>query len=146
MIHMQNMKVADFHADTVNAGSLATTAVDTVGFDYAYIVIVAGALGADATDIEVDHSDNSDMSSSANLVTFESTADIGGTTNALADFDADESIVVEVDLKAKRRYLKTTITVGSGACDLACITLLGRAGESIADTAAASGANFRFRV
>lgn len=146
MIHLQNIKVADFHADTVASGSLATTTVDTQGFDYATIIITAGALNGALTDIEVDVSDNSNMSSSTNLVTFESTADVGGTTNALADFTADESILIEVDLKAKGRYLKTTLTAGTGNHDLACVTLLSRASESPADTAAGSGTTFKFRA
>jgi len=147
MIHLQNIKVADFHADTVASGSLATGVVDTMGFDFATIIITAGALAGDLTAIKVDVTDNSDGSTDAtNLVTFESTADVGGTTNALNAFDADESILVEVDMIGKGRYLKTTLTAGSGNHDLACVTLLSRAAESPADSAAGSGTTFKFRA
>ena len=145
MNHLANVKVGDIHTDSISSGSLATTAVDTQGFDSALIIISAGALGGDLSAISVAHSDASDMSGSTNAVVFQSTADSSGTTNALADFDADESILISLDLEGKGRYVKTTLTV-SAATDISCTTLLGRASESPVDTAAGHGVDFHFNA
>jgi len=145
MNHLANVKVGDHHTDSINSGTLATTAVDTKGYDSALIMISCGAQGGDLSAITVSHSDASDMSGSTAAVTFASTADSGGTTNALADFDANESILVSLDLEGKGRYILTTLTV-SAATDISCTTLLGRASESPADTAAGHGVDFHFNA
>jgi hypothetical protein len=146
MIAAQNIKVADAVCDSVNAASLGTGIVDTVGYDYATVIVVAGEgpTSAALTALKVQEGDASNLSDAADLVSF-TDADVDGTTNALADFDNDESVIFEIDLKARKRYIKVVATAGATATELSSVVILSRAGEAATDTTA-GGADFRIRA
>ena len=146
MIAAQNIKVADAVCDSVNAASLGTGTVDTLGYDYATVIVVAGTgpTAAALTALKVQEGDASNLSDAADLVSF-TDADVDGTTNALADFDNDESVIFEIDLKARKRYIKVVATAGATATELSSVVILSRAGEAATDTTA-GGADFRIRA
>tara|TARA_Y100001937_G_C7076758_1_gene311000 strand:+ start:626 stop:1123 length:498 start_codon:yes stop_codon:yes gene_type:complete len=147
MIHLQNLKFANITGPiSVDNGSNTTAAVDTQGFDYAVIVVHSGALQVAMTALKVQESDSSDMSGAADVdgLIFGTSTNIDGSTSALpAAGDDNVFHLFEIDLKNRKRFLDVVSTQGNGSgtgglVGISCI--LGRAAESVVDTASGKGA------
>ena len=140
MIHSQNHKVVgDVPTAAIGATATATLTIDTIGYDHASVVVLraANASTVFANVIKVEESD--DNSSYANV-----TALVGGGTGGFsipaiaASATGSSSILkLDVDTKAKKRYLKVSYTPGASAT-VAIVANLGR-GEVSPETAAQAG-------
>ena len=140
MIHSQNHKVVgDVPTAAIGATATATLTIDTIGYDHASVVVLraANASTVFANVIKVEESD--DNSSYANV-----TALVGGGTGGFsipaiaASATGSASILkLDVDTKAKKRYLKVSYTPGASAT-VAIVANLGR-GEVSPETAAQAG-------
>lgn len=152
MRNLQACKLAELDIDDVSAdASLSTDTIDTRGYRSAIALFVADFIhgGGDIAAMKIDQSDSSDMSDSETIFELGATADIEGTVNAIADFDANEIVAVQIDLVGKKRYLKATYTASSAGNnnDFGFGMLLGDAvSETPADTAAGFGSTFLYRV
>jgi hypothetical protein len=106
MIHSQMEKVV---ATLPATGSSAVTlTVDTLGYDYASLTILRGSNAATvfASVLKVEESDDNSSYSPVTGLT-------GGTDftiPAVADTAATSVVKLDVDTKAKKRYLKVTAT------------------------------------
>jgi hypothetical protein len=107
MIHSQNDKVVAAVPASVGTSAVTLT-VDTLGYDHASVTVLraANASTAFASVLKVEHSDdNSSYSDVAGLV--------GGTDFTIPTVSDTSSVAVvklDVDTKAKKRYLKVTAT------------------------------------
>ena len=140
MIHSQNHRVVgDVPAAAIGATATATLTIDTIGYDHASVSVLraANASTVFASVIKVEESD--DNSSYANV-----TALVGGGTGGFsipaiaASATGSASILkLDVDTKAKKRYLKVSYTPGASAT-VAIVARLGR-GEVSPETNAQAG-------
>lgn len=107
MIHAQNDKVVAAVPGSVGTSAVTLT-VDTLGYDHASVTVLraANASTAFASVLKVEHSDdNSSYSDVSGLV--------GGTDFTIPTVSDTASVAVvklDVDTKAKKRYLKVTAT------------------------------------
>ena len=107
MIHAQNVKVVGA-VPTAVGSSAVTLTVDTLGYDYASVTVLraSNASTVFASVLKVEESD--DNSSYANVSGY-----VGGTdfTIPVVSDTASAAIVkLDVDTKARKRYLKVTAT------------------------------------
>ena len=140
MIHSQNHRVVgDVPAAAIGATATATLTIDTIGYDNASVSVLraANASTVFASVIKVEESD--DNSSYSNV-----TALVGGGTGGFtipaiaASATGSASILkLDVDTKAKKRYLKVSYTPGASAT-VAIVAQLGR-GEVSPETNAQAG-------
>ena len=140
MIHSQNQRVVgDVPAAAIGATATATLTIDTIGYDHASVSVLraANASTVFASVIKVEESD--DNSSYSNV-----TALVGGGTGGFtipaiaASATGSASILkLDVDTKAKKRYLKVSYTPGASAT-VAIVASLGR-GEVSPETNAQAG-------
>ena len=140
MIHSQNHRVVgDVPAAAIGATATATLTIDTMGYDHASIAVLraSNASTVFANAIKVEESD--DNSSYSNV-----TALVGGGTGGFtipgiaASATGSASILkLDVDTKAKKRYLKVSYTPGASAT-VSIVARLGR-GEVSPETAAQAG-------
>ena len=140
MIHSQNEKVVgDVPTAAIGATATATLTIDTLGYDHASVTVLraSNASTVFANVIKVEESD--DNSSYANV-----TALVGGGTGGFsipaiaASATGSASILkLDVDTKAKKRYLKVSYTPGASAT-VSIVARLGR-GEVSPETAAQAG-------
>jgi hypothetical protein len=138
MIHAQNDKVvAALPAGVTASSETATLTIDTVGYDHASVTVMRAANAATtfASMLKVEESD--DNASYSNV-----TALVGGGTGgfAIPAVSATGSVAVvklDVDTKARKRYLKVSMTP-STAVNVAMTARLSR-GEAAPETAAQAG-------
>jgi hypothetical protein len=140
MIHAQNHKVVgDVPTAAIGATATATLTIDTLGYDHASVNILraANASTVFANVIKVEESD--DNSSYSNV-----TALVGGGSGGFsipaiaASATGSASILkLDIDTKAKKRYLKVSYTPGASAT-VSIVARLGR-GEVSPATAAEAG-------
>lgn len=138
MIHAQNDKVvAALPVGTTGSNETATMTIDTLGYDHASVTVMraSNASTTFATALKVEESD--DNSSYSNV-----TALVGGGTGGFTipavSATASVSVVkMDIDTKAKKRYLKVSMTP-STAVNVAMSARLSR-GEVAPATAAEAG-------
>ena len=140
MIHSQNHRVlGEVPTAAIGATATATLTIDTLGYDHASVSVLraANASTVFANAIKIEESD--DNSSYANV-----TALVGGGTGGFtipaiaASATGSASILkLDVDTKAKKRYLKVSYTPGASAT-VAIVARLGR-GEVSPETNAQAG-------
>lgn len=139
MIHSQNHKVVgDVPTAAIGATATATLTIDTLGYDHASVSVLraSNASTVFANAIKVEESD--DNSSYSNV-----TALVGGGTGGFsipaiaAGATGSASILkMDIDTKAKKRYLKVSYTPGASAT-VAIVARLGRGEVSPATNAEA---------
>jgi hypothetical protein len=130
MIHSQNHKVvAELPAAAVGATATASLTIDTIGYDHASVTVLraSNASTVFANAVKVEESD--DNVSYTNV-----TALVGGGTGgfsipAVGNTNAAAVLKMDIDTKAKKRYLKVSYTPGASA-NVAIVGRLGRAEES----------------
>jgi hypothetical protein len=130
MIHSQNHKVvANVEAAAIGATATATLTIDTLGYDHASVTVMraSNASTVFANAVKVEESD--DNSSYSNV-----TALVGGGTGgfsipAVSSTSLTSVLKMDIDTKAKKRYLKVSYTPGVTA-NVAIVARLGRGEES----------------
>lgn len=130
MIHSQNHKVvAELPTAAVGATATATLTIDTIGYDHASVTVLraSNASTVFANVVKVEESD--DNVSYTNV-----TALVGGGTGgfsipAVSNTNAAAVMKMDIDTRAKKRYLKVSYTPGASA-NVAIVGRLGRAEES----------------
>lgn len=133
MIHAQNHKVAaELPTAAVGATATATLTIDTLGYDHASINVVraSNASTVFANVIKVEESDES--GSGYSNVTALVGGGVGGFSIPAIAAGATGSAAVlklDVDTRAKKRYLKVSYTPGATAT-VAIVARLGRAEEA----------------
>lgn len=136
---------------SVNNASALTTAVDCMGYDYCTFLVGIGVADAALTALKVQESDYANMSGAADVtgLIFGTSADIAGSTSSLPASTNDNTVWrMDVDLKARKRYLDAVITVGNaGTTGAFCtaLALLSRP-ETSKDTASLAGCAAILRV
>lgn len=131
MIHAQNHKVvAELPSAAVGATATATLTVDCLGYDHLSLTVLraSNASTVFANAVKVEESDES----GANFTNV--TALVGGGTGgfsipAVSNTSATSILKMDIDTKAKKRYLKVSYTPGASAT-VAITGRLGRAEES----------------
>ena len=131
MIHSQNHKVvAELPTAAVGATATATLTIDTIGYDHASVTVLraSNASTVFANVVKVEESDESN----ANFTNV--TALVGGGTGgfsipAVSNTNAAAVMKMDIDTRAKKRYLKVSYTPGASA-NVAIVGRLGRAEES----------------
>jgi hypothetical protein len=132
MIHAQNHKVvAELPTAAVGATATATLTIDTIGYDHASVTVIraSNASTVFANVVKVEESD--DNSSYSNV-----TALVGGGTGGFsipavsaAGTSSAAVLKMDIDTRAKKRYLKVSYTPGASAT-VAIVGRLGRGEES----------------
>lgn len=127
MIHAHNHKVvAELPSAAVGSTATATLTIDTLGYDHASVTVLraGNATTVFANVLKVEESD--DNSSYSNV-----TALVGGGTGGFTIPAASSStsttniIKMDIDCKAKKRYLKVSYTPGVSAT-VGIVARLGR--------------------
>jgi hypothetical protein len=140
MIHAQNNRVVgDVPTAAVGATATATLTIDTIGYDHASIAVLraSNASTVFANAIKIEESD--DNSSYSNVTAFVGGGTGGFTIPAIAASATGSASILklDVDTKAKKRYLKVSYTPGASAT-VSIVARLGR-GEVSPETAAQAG-------
>jgi hypothetical protein len=140
MIHAQNHKVVgDVPTAAIGATATATLTIDTLGYDHCSVNVLraSNASTVFANVIKVEEGDTT--SSYSNV-----TALVGGGTGgfsipgiAAADTGSSSILKMDIDTKAKKRYLRVSYTPGASAT-VAIVARLGR-GEVAPATNAEAG-------
>jgi hypothetical protein len=138
MIHAQNDKVvAALPAGVTASSETATMTIDTVGYDHASVTVMRASNAATtfASVLKVEESD--DNSSYANVTALVG-GGVGGFTIPAVSATGSVSVVkMDIDTKARKRYLKVSMTP-STAVNVAMSARLSR-GEVSPETAAQAG-------
>jgi len=118
MVPAQNCKYVSVTppAAIVDDASYTTAEIDTLGFDYAKVVVYLGATDVAMTALAVTESDTS-ASGHANVtgLVYGTSTDIDGSTSSLPSAtDDNKFFVFEIDLRGRKRYLDVTATAGDG--------------------------------
>lgn len=101
----------------VDDGSYTTIEVDTLGFEYATYYVMLGASDIAMVAFAVTESDTAG-SGHTNIAgaIYGTSNNISGSASTLPSATDDGKIfAVEIDLKARKRYLDLTLTAGDGA-------------------------------
>ena len=124
MIDHQNSKIVGVILPStapVDAGAFTTVEVDRLGYDYAQFYIYLGGTDIAVTVLNVGHGDTVAGASTGAIIAntnFASTAgilDIEGSTLVLPSSTTSDQIYrIDVNLKAKGRYLDLNMTAGNG--------------------------------
>ena len=132
MIHLQNNKiVGDVPSAAVGATATATLTIDTIGYDVASVAVLraSNASTVFANAIKIADSDD-------NTTYTDVTALVGGGTGGFsipaipATATGSASILkLDVDTKARKRYLKVSYTPGASA-NVSIVARLGRGEEA----------------
>ena len=128
MIHSQNHRVAaELPAAAVGSTATAQLVIDTIGYDHASITVLraSNASTVFANAVKVEESDASGSNYS------DVTALVGGGTGgfsipAVSATGSVSVLKIDVDTKAKKRYLRVNYTPGASA-NVAIVARLGRA-------------------
>lgn len=104
-------------AAIVDAASFTTNEVDTLGYNYATFIFNLGATDIAMTALKVQESDATGSGfadvAGADL---SSATDIDGAATALPSATDDNNvIVIQLDLRGRKRYLDLVATAGNGA-------------------------------
>jgi hypothetical protein len=140
MIHSQNHRVVgDVPSAAIGATATATLTIDTLGYDHASVSVLraSNASTVFANAVKVEESD--DNSSYSNVTALVGGGTGGFTIPAIAASATGSSSILklDVDTKAKKRYLKVSYTPGASAT-VAIVARLGR-GEVSPETNAQAG-------
>ena len=130
---LQNCDVRTLIADMdVDNTSFTVAELDTVGYQELLLVISFGNVPADTSAVTLTESDTAG-SGHANVTAgvIGTAADMDGTTSVLPTAAAGDgdAIVMQVDLRPRKRYLDLTITAGNGsgtATQCSVVAVLGR--------------------
>lgn len=110
------MQIVTAPAAIIDNASLTTTEIDTEGYEYLRVAVILGATDIALTACKLTQSDTSG-SGHADItgLDYDGDTDIDGSTAALPGATDDNNIFLfEVDLRGKKRYIDTTVTVGDG--------------------------------
>lgn len=140
MIHLQNNKiVGDVPAAAIGATATATLTIDTLGYDVASVAVLRASNASTVFANAIKIADSDDNSSYTDV-----TALVGGGTGGFsipaigATATGSASILkLDVDTKARKRYLRVSYTPGASA-NVSIVARLGR-GEEAPVTAADIG-------
>jgi len=140
MIHSQNHRVvAELPNAAVGATATASLTVDTIGYDYCSLTVLRGSNAATtfANVLKIEESD--DNSSYGNVTAFVAGGTGGFTVPAISTAGTAGTSVVklDVDTKARKRYLKVSYTPGATAT----VAITGRLSRAAEAPANASDAN-----
>jgi hypothetical protein len=140
MIHSQNDRVvAELPTAAVGATATANLTIDTIGYDYCSLTVLRASNAATtfANVLKVEESD--DNSSYANVTALVAGGTGGFTIPAISVAGTSSASVVklDVDTKARKRYLKVSYTPGASAT----VAIAGRLSRAAESPATASDAN-----
>ena len=130
MIHAQNHKVvAELPTAAVGATATATLTIDTRGFDHASVTVLraSNASTVFANVVKVEESD--DNVSYSNVTALVGGGAGGFSIPAVSNTSTAAVLKMDIDTKAKKRYLKVSYTPGASA-NVAIVGRLGRGEES----------------
>ena len=141
MIHSQNHRVvAELPNAAVGATATASLVVDTIGYDYLSLTVLRGSNAATtfANVLKIEESDASG-SNYSDVVGYVAGAATGFTVPAIpaAGTAATSVVKLDVDTKARKRYLKVSYTPGASAT----VAITGRLSRAAESPANASDAN-----
>ena len=105
-------------AAIIDNASATTATIDTLGFDYAEVVVHFGAMDIAVTAMKMQESDDSGMSGAADvtgLVFGTSTNTAGSTSTLPSATDDNKFFSFFIDLRGRKRYLDLVLTLGDGA-------------------------------
>ena len=134
MIHAQNVKVVASVPASVGSSAVTLT-IDSLGYDYASVTVLraGNASTVFASVLKVEESD--DNSAYSNV-----TGLVGGTDftiPAVSDTASAAIVKLDVDTKARKRYLKVSYTPGASAT----VAITGRLSRAAETPASVSDAN-----
>lgn len=130
MIHAQNHKVvAELPTAAVGSTATASLTIDTRGYDHASVTVLraSNASTVFASVVKVEESD--DNSSYSNVTALVGGGVGGFSIPAVSNTSTAAVLKLDIDTKAKKRYLKVSYTPGASAT-VAIVGRLGRAEES----------------
>ena len=114
--------------------SWTTAEIDTAGWDYMTIVAHLGATDIALTALAITEGDVSGTVANVTGLIWGTSTNIDGTTSALPSATDDNTFqVAEIDLRARKRYIDVTATIGDGTSGgyLTIIAILSRADTAV---------------
>ena len=141
MIHAQNEKVvASLPTAATGATATASLTIDTLGYDVASISVIRASNSSTvfANALKVEEADTDTLNSYSNVTALVLGGTGGFTVGAISVAATNSATIVEmdVDCKAKKRYLKVSYTPGASAV-VGIVAKLGRAEEAPTSDSAA---------
>lgn len=125
---------------SVATNATATANIDTLGYDEVKVQVLldsAGATSSNPATLKLSESDDTVVSNFANITGFVGDATDGFTIPA-ADTANPQVVELNVDCRARKRYLKLTVTPAGAAQILGATAVLGRAESTTAARAKAA--------
>lgn len=133
MIHAQNEKIlAAVPTAAVGATATSTLTIDRLGYDYVSVSAIRASNAATtfANVLKVEESDDNGSSDAyANVTALVAGGTGGFTLAAVSDTSNAATYKIDIDCRARKRYLKVSMTPGATAT-LAIVARLSRAEES----------------
>src|SRR5690348_6053311 len=105
-------------AAIIDNAAATTAAVDTLGFDYAKIVVHFGAMDIAVAAMKVQESEDSGMSGAVDItgLVFGTSTNLAGSTSSLPSASDDNHFFAfYIDLRGRKRYLDLGLTLGDGS-------------------------------
>jgi hypothetical protein len=124
VIHLQNAKFVGVTppAAIIDNAAATTNVIDTLGFDHCRIYVYLGALDIAAVTLKVQEADAKSsataLTSGADVtgLTYGTSTNLAGSVSALPSATDDNTVYVfDIDLRARKRYLDVSLTLGDGA-------------------------------
>ena len=133
LVHTKALIVTSPAAIIDNA-SATTNEIDTAGWDFLEIYFIIGATDIAMTALTATESDTSASGHAAitGLVWGTSANDAGSTSTLPSASNDDTIFKMEIDLRARKRYIDVTATIGDGTAGtyFTALAILSRADES----------------
>lgn len=103
-------------AAIVDNAAFTTTEIDTLGWDYAEIIVNIGATDVAMAALKVQESDTSGSGfTDVTGLDMDGDTDIDGNTAALPSATDDNKLIIfQIDLRNRKRYLDLSATAGNG--------------------------------
>ena len=143
MIHAQNNKpLAVLAPASVATNATATANIDTLGYDYATIDVLLDSSASTTNNPAVLQIAESDDTVVTNFATF--TGSVGDTDFTIPAVSATLPTVVRlnVDCRARKRYLRLSLTTAGAAMIVGATASLSRADEAVTSATTGSDAEF----
>ena len=140
MIHSQNDRVvAELPTAAVGATATANLTIDTIGYDYCSLTVLRASNAATtfANVLKVEESDNNSAYSDVTALVAGGTGGFTVPAISVAGTSSASVVKLDVDTKARKRYLKVSYTPGASAT----VAITGRLSRAAETPATASDAN-----
>lgn len=129
MLHSMGIKCVRLTPQTVTAAGTATQVIDRLGYDYCTVFFFDNTASTAPSVLKISESDTTDATNYSDITAFTGGTSAGNFTIPTADTTNGTIVQLNIDCKARKRYLKLSTTAAVSTV-LAALAILSRAKET----------------